>query len=71
MDIFFMSILAGNVVVHLFFLIKNTVHSVKVSCKKKRRCCYKPKSKATQTDTVDFEVDTWKVVEDDSSNQQD
>ena len=47
MDAFFLFIFFGNISVHLFFLIKSIVHSVKLKCLKKRICCYKnPKSKA-------------------------
>ena len=47
MDAFFLFIFFANISVHLFFLIKSIVHSVKLKCLKKRICCYKnPKSKA-------------------------
>ena len=47
MDAFFLFIFFGNISVHLFFLIKSIVYSVKLKCLKKRICCYKnPKSKA-------------------------
>lgn len=39
MDIFFLVGLFGNISVHLFFLVKNSVRSLKLAIKK--RCCKK------------------------------
>ena len=47
MDAFFMTVLFGNLSVHLYFLIKSIVYSLKLKCLKKRICCYK-KSKVSQ-----------------------
>ena len=45
-DIGFLALLFGNILVHLFFLVKSSVNSVKDSIKKrkaqgKRVCCFK------------------------------
>lgn len=42
MDIFFLVGLFGNITVHLYFLVKNSLYSVKLSCKKK---CLRRKQK--------------------------
>ena len=40
-DFFFMFILFSNLVVHIFFLVKNTTRNIKLRLMRKRWCCYK------------------------------
>ena len=44
MDIIFLVVLFGNIAVHLFFLVKDTVHQTKLKCKRRGGCfcCCKP-----------------------------
>jgi len=42
-DVAFLLILFGNISVHLFFLMKNTVQSTVITCKKKKLCCFRQK----------------------------
>ena len=53
-DIIFLSVLFGNLCVHLFFLIKSSVEGVKETCRKRKRqgkpvcgCCGRQRVKTT------------------------
>ena len=54
MDILFLVVLFGNISVHLYFLVKDTVHQTKLKCKRRGGfcCCCKPqKQKKTPIKT--------------------
>ena len=67
-DCIFLGLLFGNLVVHLFFLIKSTVVDVKESCKKRRRegkgccCCCRSENKK-KVDNIEDKTHKEKLAE--------